>query len=107
MPHHPRILQTIRGTNHTLYPPLIVLDFDNLPNIEAAKQILSSLPYIYYAGLSVSGRGIFAIIPIAATDHTQHKTYPPRTLCTLRTLPPIPSPQSAENAIGVDKSKSL
>ena len=57
------------------YNPLLVLDFDNLPDIEAAKQTLSSLPYIYYAGLSVSGRGLFAIIPIAATDHTQHKTY--------------------------------
>ena len=57
------------------YNPLLVLDFDNLPDIEAAKQTLSSLPYIYYAGLSVSGRGLFAIIPIAAQDHTQHKTY--------------------------------
>ncbi|MBQ7772011.1 MAG: hypothetical protein IJ402_04705, partial [Bacteroidales bacterium] len=34
------------------YNPLLVLDFDNLPDIEAAKQTLSSLPYIYYAGLS-------------------------------------------------------
>ena len=59
----------------TQYNPLIVLDFDNLPDIEAAKQTLVSLPYIYYAGLSVSGRGLFAIIPIAAADHTQHKTY--------------------------------
>ena len=59
----------------TQYNPLIVLDFDNLPDIEAAKQTLASLPYIYYAGLSVSGRGLFAIIPIAAADHTQHKTY--------------------------------
>ncbi|MBQ8422510.1 MAG: DUF3987 domain-containing protein, partial [Bacteroidales bacterium] len=57
------------------YNPLLVLDFDNLPDIEAAKQALSSLPYIYYAGLSVSGRGLFAIIPIAAQDHTEHKTY--------------------------------
>ena len=57
------------------YNPLLVLDFDNLPDIEAAKQTLSSLPYIYYAGLSVSGRGLFAIIPITAQDHTQHKTY--------------------------------
>ena len=59
----------------TQYNPLIVLDFDNLPDIEAAKQTLARLPYIYYAGLSVSGRGLFAIIPIAAADHTQHKTY--------------------------------
>ena len=57
------------------YNPLLVLDFDNLPDIDAAKQTLSSLPYIYYAGLSVSGRGLFAIIPIAAEDHTRHKTY--------------------------------
>lgn len=57
------------------YNPILVLDFDNLPDIEAAKQTLSSLPYIYYAGLSVSGRGLFAIIPIAAEDHNEHKTY--------------------------------
>ena len=57
------------------YNPLLTLDFDNLPDIEEAKRILATLPYIYYAGLSVSGRGLFAIIPIAAQDHTQHKTY--------------------------------
>ena len=59
----------------THYNPLIVLDFDNLPDPEAAKELLARIPYIYYAGLSVSGRGLFAIIPIAAADHTQHKTY--------------------------------
>ncbi len=57
------------------YNPLLTLDFDNLPDIEEAKRILATLPYVYYAGLSVSGRGLFAIIPIAAKDHTQHKTY--------------------------------
>ena len=57
------------------YNPLLTLDFDNLPDIEEAKRILATLPYVYYAGLSVSGRGLFAIIPIAAEDHTQHKTY--------------------------------
>ena len=57
------------------YNPLLVLDFDNLPDIEEAKRILATLPYVYYAGLSVSGRGLFAIIPIAAADHTQHKDY--------------------------------
>ena len=57
------------------YNPLLVLDFDNLPDPEAAKELLAQIPYIYYAGLSVSGRGLFAIIPIAAADHTQHKTY--------------------------------
>ena len=58
-----------------VYNPLLTLDFDNLPDIEEAKRILATLPYVYYAGLSVSGRGLIAIIPIAATDHTQHKTY--------------------------------
>ena len=58
-----------------VYNPLLTLDFDNLPDIEEAKHILATLPYVYYAGLSVSGRGLFAIIPIAAEDHTQHKTY--------------------------------
>ena len=57
------------------YNPLLTLDFDNLPDIEEAKRILATLPYVYYAGLSVSGRGLFAIIPIAAQDHTLHKTY--------------------------------
>lgn len=57
------------------YNPLLTLDFDNLPDIEEAKRILATLSYVYYAGLSVSGRGLFAIIPIAAQDHTQHKTY--------------------------------
>ena len=57
------------------YNSLIVLDFDNLGDIECAKRILSNLPYVYYVGLSVSGRGLFAIVPIDTDDFNEHKLY--------------------------------
>lgn len=76
--HEHTIRRIILQQSHR-YPlpvnPLLTLDFDNHPDIEEAKRILATLPYVYYAGLSVSGRGLFAIIPIAAQDLTEHKTY--------------------------------
>ena len=43
------------------YNSLIVLDFDNLEDIDMAKQDLSQLPYFWYIGTSVSGHGLFGI----------------------------------------------
>ncbi len=40
---------------------------------EAVKQAVSKLPYVAYAGLSVSGLGIFALIPVA--DGMKHKEH--------------------------------
>jgi len=42
---------------------IICLDFDNIPpeELESAKQTIAAVDYVFAAGLSVSGRGIFAL----------------------------------------------
>lgn len=57
------------------YNSLMVLDFDGLADVEDAKKRLAGLPYIFYAGLSVSGKGLFAIIPIDTDDYRMHKVF--------------------------------
>lgn len=57
------------------YNSLIVLDFDNLEDVTRAKQDLAQLPYIWYIGLSVSGEGLFAIVPVDTDDWRDHKHY--------------------------------
>lgn len=57
------------------YNSLIVLDFDNLEDVEAAKQDLAQLSFFWYLGLSVSGKGLFGIVPVATTDWREHKHY--------------------------------
>ncbi|MFR9541849.1 MAG: BT4734/BF3469 family protein [Rikenellaceae bacterium] len=52
---------------------LICLDFDNVSDPEALKRSFEDILFIKYAALSVSGRGVFAIIEIA--DPTKHSEY--------------------------------
>lgn len=57
---------------------LICIDIDGKDNpdiadMEDLKCKLSKLPYVLYCGLSVSGRGVFCLIPIADPNmHRQH-----------------------------------
>lgn len=57
------------------YNGLVVLNIDNLEDPEETKHLLSELPYVFYAGLSICGRGLFAIIPVEATDYHEHGIY--------------------------------
>ena len=57
------------------YNSLIVLDFDGLEDPESAKNDLAQLPFFWYIGLSVSGRGLFGIVPVDTEDWHEHKTY--------------------------------
>ena len=51
----------------------ICLDFDNLPDLKLAHEQLLSCPYVAFLDTSVSGTGLFAIIPIRYTqNHRQH-----------------------------------
>ena len=59
----------------TQYNSLMVLDFDGVADVEEAKKRLAEVPYIYYAGLSVSGKGLFAIVPIDTDDYRMHKVF--------------------------------
>ena len=59
---------------------LMCIDVDSKhnPNIndwEEFKHQLSRIRFVAYAGLSISGRGIFAIIPIPKCDAAKHKEY--------------------------------
>ena len=47
---------------------LICLDFDGVPNLDGLFNHLKTLPYISFAGYSVSGLGVYAIVPIASTS---------------------------------------
>jgi VirE N-terminal domain/Primase C terminal 2 (PriCT-2) len=49
------------------YTGLVAIDVDNVANIQATKKTLCELPYVAYCGLSVSGKGLFAIIPLTET----------------------------------------
>ena len=65
----------ILGNKLLHYNGLMVLDFDGVADIEDAKKRLADIPYIYYAGLSVSGKGLFAIVPIDTDDYRMHKVF--------------------------------
>ena len=57
------------------YNSLVVIDLDNITDIEASRKAVQQLPYVLYCAASVSGNGLYAIIPIDNTDYTQHSTY--------------------------------
>ena len=57
------------------YNALMVLDFDDVEDLDALKTDLKSLPWVYYAGLSVSGTGIFAVIPLDTDDFNMHRLF--------------------------------
>lgn len=50
----------------------LCVEWDNL-NPDTIKDVLNGCDFIYYAGLSCSGKGVFAIVKIA--DPTQHTAY--------------------------------
>ncbi|MFI3293663.1 MAG: BT4734/BF3469 family protein [Rikenellaceae bacterium] len=52
---------------------LLCLDFDNVADPEALKRSFEDTLFVAYAALSISGDGVFALIPIA--DPTKHEEY--------------------------------
>ena len=57
------------------YNALMALDFDDVEDLEALKEELKTIPWVYYAGLSVSGTGIFAIVPLDTDDYRMHRVF--------------------------------
>lgn len=53
-----------KGANLEKASNLVAIDFDSVEDLETLKSQLSNLPYIAYISLSVSGNGLFCIIPI-------------------------------------------
>ncbi len=51
----------------------ISLDFDNLQNPAETKAKISQIANVFYCGLSVSGAGLWALVPISNPEH--HKQH--------------------------------
>lgn len=52
---------------------VLCVEWDKVEDVDALKDLLGGLPFIFYAGLSCSGRGVFALVKIA--DPTKHRAY--------------------------------
>lgn len=52
---------------------MLCIEWDAVADCSELKELLGSLPFIYYAGLSCSGRGVFALVKIA--EPTKHRAY--------------------------------
>lgn len=57
------------------YNSLIVLDFDDVEDVEAGKQAIGALPYVWYCALSASRKGFFAVVPLDTDKFTEHEDY--------------------------------
>lgn len=52
---------------------VLCIEWDKVEDVDALKDLLGGLPFVYYAGLSCSGRGVFALVKIA--EPTKHREY--------------------------------
>lgn len=52
---------------------VLCVEWDKVEDVDALKDLLGVLPFIFYAGLSCSGHGVFALVKIA--DPTKHREY--------------------------------
>lgn len=52
---------------------VLCIEWDAVADCSELKELLGLLPFIYYAGLSCSGRGVFALVKIA--EPTKHREY--------------------------------
>ena len=52
---------------------VLCVEWDKVEDVDALKDLLGGLPFVYYAGLSCSGRGVFALVKIA--EPIKHREY--------------------------------
>lgn len=52
---------------------VLCIEWDTVEDCSELKDLLGGLPFVYYAGLSCSGRGVFALVKIA--EPTKHREY--------------------------------
>lgn len=52
---------------------MLCIEWDAVEDCSKLKDLLGGLPFVYYAGLSCSGRGVFALVKIA--DPSKHREY--------------------------------
>ena len=52
---------------------VLCVEWDKVEDVDALKDLLGGLPFVYYAGLSCSGCGVFALVKIA--EPIKHREY--------------------------------
>ena len=52
---------------------MLCIEWDAVADCSELKELLGGLPFVYYAGLSCSGRGVFALVKIA--EPIKHREY--------------------------------
>lgn len=52
---------------------VLCVEWDMVKDVDTLKDLLGGLSFVYYAGLSCSGRGVFALVKIA--DPSKHREY--------------------------------
>ena len=52
---------------------MLCIEWDKVEDVDALKDLLEGLSFVYYAGLSCSARGVFALIKIA--EPLKHRAY--------------------------------
>ena len=52
---------------------VLCIEWDKVEDVDALKDLLGGLPFVYYAGLSCSGCGVFALVKVA--DPSKHRAY--------------------------------
>jgi hypothetical protein len=62
-----------RAENLVNHSGFIALDFDKLQDVHEAKRKISQIANVFYCGLSVSGGGLWALVPISNPEH--HKQH--------------------------------
>lgn len=93
---------------------VICLDIDGIRHIKLYKDVLSQKPFVYYCGLSVSGNGLFCIIPLAYPEKHDQQFFALqqdfassgividkacKDVCRLRGISYDPSPFLNKNAV--------
>ncbi|GHT45959.1 hypothetical protein FACS189454_06320 [Planctomycetales bacterium] len=63
-----------RETANCRFNGIICLDFDNVENIDEAKQAIAAVQYIFAVGLSASGKGLFALAAVKGTSDLKKVT---------------------------------
>ena len=62
--------------NVTKHTNLVSIDIDNVKNTDLTKEKLKKCPYTFYAGESVSGKGIYTLIKYESfKNHKEHYWY--------------------------------
>ena len=64
--------QTQRKNTHCKHNGVMCIDFDDVGDVETAKTEIAKLPYVFACGISVSGKGVFALTAYEGTPDLKH-----------------------------------